>query len=290
MKLRDVLLAVLATIIWGFSFVAIKVGLDSFSAPQLTALRFMVAALPVLFVPRPAISWPMLIMISTTLFSGQFLFLFFAFKFGMPPGLASVTAQSQVFFTILLAAIFLGDHPRLRQYIGIVIAVAGLVVIGFTIGGDLTMTGLLLALAGSFSWGIGNVLTKHVKDAAIFPLVIWCSLLAPIPALVFSAFDSAPSLVAALAHASWGSILSVIYIGTIGTVLVYAIWGSLLRRYPTSLVAPFALLVPGTAIASTMLVFGEVFGFLRYVGMALILVGLAVIVLPVRGAPAQTLP
>ena len=33
-------LAALTSIVWGFAFVAVKVGLDSFSAPQLTAVRF----------------------------------------------------------------------------------------------------------------------------------------------------------------------------------------------------------------------------------------------------------
>jgi drug/metabolite transporter (DMT)-like permease len=41
----DVGLAVLTSTIWGFGFVAIKFGLKSFTAPQLTALRFLIACL-----------------------------------------------------------------------------------------------------------------------------------------------------------------------------------------------------------------------------------------------------
>ena len=50
-----------------------------------------------------------------TLFTGQFLLLFFAFAQGMPPGLASVSQQMQAFFTVLLAAVFLGDAPTRRR-------------------------------------------------------------------------------------------------------------------------------------------------------------------------------
>lgn len=51
MKPRDIFLAMIPPAIWGFSFVAIKIGLQDFSAPQLSALRFLIAALPVFFVP-----------------------------------------------------------------------------------------------------------------------------------------------------------------------------------------------------------------------------------------------
>src|SRR4051794_34168379 len=83
------------SIIWGLAFVAIKFGLESFSAAQLTALRFIIAALLVLFYPRPRIALTLLIIIGLTLFTGQFLLIFFAMEMGMPPGLASVTQQTQ---------------------------------------------------------------------------------------------------------------------------------------------------------------------------------------------------
>jgi O-acetylserine/cysteine efflux transporter len=94
---RDIALAALTSIVWGFGFVAGKVGLESFSAPQLTAVRFLIAGLPVLLVPRPRIPWWSLVLIGMTLFTGQFLLLFFALERGMPPGLASVTQQMQAF-------------------------------------------------------------------------------------------------------------------------------------------------------------------------------------------------
>ncbi len=55
----------------------------------------------------------------------------------------------------------------------------------------------------------------------------------------------------------------------------------LLRRYPAATVTPFALLAPFVASYSSSLVFGERFSPLRLGGMALVLLGIAVIVLPV---------
>src|SRR5579871_3429647 len=188
MKLHHMLLAALTSIVWGLAFVATKLGLESFSAPQLTALRFLIAALPALVVPRPQIGWGALVAIGLTLFTGQFLLLFFAFEAGLPPGLASVTQQMQVFFTVLLAATFLGEVPNVRQCAGLVVAFAGLALIGLTVGADLKPLALGLALAGALSWAVGNVLVKRTStDVPLFSLIVWASLVPPLPALAISA-------------------------------------------------------------------------------------------------------
>ena len=89
-------------------------GLDSFSPPQLTALRFLIAAVPALFLPRPPLSWSALVAIGATLFAGQFLLQFFAIARGLPPGLASLLVQTQALFASLFAAIALRERPTPR--------------------------------------------------------------------------------------------------------------------------------------------------------------------------------
>jgi O-acetylserine/cysteine efflux transporter len=278
MRVRDALLATLTSVIWGLAFVAIKVGLEGFSAPQLTALRFLVACLPVFLVPRPAIPWSSLVLIGLTLFTGQFLLLFFAYTEGLPPGLASVTQQMQAFFTVLLAAVFLREFPSRVQCLGITVAFAGLVLIGSTLGSDLPVTGLGLGLAGAFSWAVGNVLVKRTTTAPIFPLVVWASLVPPLPAIALSAvYDRHASLLNAIANASWLTLAAAAYLGVAATVIAYALWGHLLQRYPAAVVAPFALLAPCTGVAASAAFFGETFSPIRFAGMALILSGLAVV-------------
>ncbi len=283
MRVRDMGLAVLTSVIWGFAFVTYKFGLESFSAPQLTALRFMIACLPVFFVPRPKLPWSVIVPIGLTLFAGQFLLLFFAFALDMPAGLASVTQQTQAFFTVLLAAVVLHEIPRLRQCVGMAVAFAGLVLIGLTTGADLKPAALGLALAAALSWAIGNILVKRTAGVPVFPLMAWCSLVAPLPVLLLSwLVDPQPSLIGAVMNASWPSLATALYLGTFATPIAYGMWSHLLQRYPASVVAPFALLSPVTGILSSALILGEVFGPLRYAGMALILAGLAVIVWPTR--------
>ena len=283
MKIRDMMLAALTSVIWGFAFVIYHAGLASFSAPQLTALRFLIAALAVIFVPRPKIAWSLIALIGLTLFAGQFLLLFIAFTLGMPAGLASVTQQMQAFFTVLLAALFLGDRPTMRQLVGMTVAFAGLALIGATAGGDLRLPVLGLALAAALSWAVGNVLVKRAAGVPVFPLMVWCSLVPPLPALLLSAaFGEGPPFVQALANASWASLAVAAYLGTLATPVAYGIWGYLLRRYSTAIMAPFALLSPCTGVLGSALLLGEAFSPLRLSGMALILAGLAAVLLPAQ--------
>jgi O-acetylserine/cysteine efflux transporter len=276
-------------VIWGLAFVATRIGLDAFSPPQLVTLRFVIAAAPVLVLPRPALAWSALVPVGLTLFAGQFIFQFFGIANGMPPGLASVVVQTQALFTIAFAAALLGERPTRRQWLGSAVACAGLALIALTVGRDVAVAGFLLTLVSPVSFGIGNVLLKRLGPADMTSLMAWLSLVPPLPALALSVVLDGPlALPRALLDATALRLAAALYLGLVATALAYALWGALLRRYPTAAVAPFALLVPFVGALSSSVVFGERFGMLRLAGMALVLAGLAVIVLAPR-APSVIL-
>lgn len=281
MPLAHLALVLLVVIIWGLTFVATRWALDDFSPPQLTALRFLIAAAPALVLGRPPVPWRTLVPIGLTLFLGQFLLQFFGIALGMPPGLAAIVVQTQALFTILFAALALGERPGRRDWLGTATAFAGLALIALTVGRDLTATGLVLSALSAVSWGVGNVLVKRLPPVDILPLMVWLSLIPPLPALALSmALDGPFALWTALAASSWLGRAATGYIGVVATVIGYAIWGGLLRRYPAATVTPFALLIPFVAAYASSLAFGERFGPLRLAGMALVLLGLGVIVAP----------
>ncbi len=283
MTAGDVGLAVLVAILWGLAFVATRIGLDSFSPAQLAALRFVIAAMPALLLSRPPISWALLIVTGLTLYAGQFLFQFFGMAHGMPPGLASLVVQTQAFFTVLFAALVLGERPTARQTAGMAIAFAGLVLIAATAGYDLRLVGFALTLGSAVSWGVGNIFVKRMGATAQLNLMVWLSLVVPPPALALSLLVDGPgALGRAVVTATWVGWGAVLYLSFVATMLAYTIWGNLLRRYPVATVAPFALLVPFVGALASALVFGERFGPVRLAGMACVLAGLAVIVLPRR--------
>ena len=289
MSARDTILAVLTTTLWGLAFVMSRLALESFSPYQLVGLRFLIACVPALFVARPRVPWRGLLLLGSTLFGGQFLLLFLGMSLGLPPGLASISQQMQACFTVLFAAMWLKEKPTLRQGLGMALAFAGIGCVGATTGTDLKPLGLALGLAGALSWATGNILVKRLPRVPIFPLVVWASLVPPLPAFLLSALiDTQTPLPVALAHASPGSWAGTVYLGICGTLAGYALWGYLLQRYPAAVVAPFSLLSPCVGVLAATLLLGESFSPVRLAGMGLILLGLTAIVLPLRHVRSWT--
>lgn len=283
-------LALLTTALWGFNFVMIRIGLESGLPPLLmAAMRFMVVAIPAIWLPRPAIPLRRMLAVGGFLFVGQFALLFSGMAAGMPPGLASVTAQSQAFMTGLLAAAVLRERPSARALAGMAVAFAGLALIATTAGaGGVTGVGLALCLGSAASWAVGNVLLRGVGAGGVGPVAFmsWLGLVPILPLLALSLAIEGPGTVAhALANLRWGGVAGVLYVALAATTVGYGIWGFLMARYPAGMVAPFGLLVPITGAASAALVTGESFGPVRLAGMALVLAGLGVTALRRRAAP-----
>ncbi|HZG27259.1 MAG TPA: EamA family transporter [Ensifer sp.] len=282
MRPREILLALFVVVAWGVNFVIIEIGLGTMPPLLLAALRFAVAALPAVFIPRPAVPWPRFIFIGLVLFTGQFALLFISMKVGMPAGLASVVIQSQAFLTGPIAALVLGEKISPRQMGGTVIAFLGLAAIATTAGGGgVTLIGLLLSLGAALCWAIGNVALRGAGKVDMFAMVTWLSIVPPLPLLALSfLFEGPQAIETAFLHMGWAGIGAVAYIAIVSTNIGYGIWAYLLKLYPAAQVAPFSLLVPIVGILSAALLLGEQFGAVRLAGMVLVFVGLIVAVFP----------
>jgi O-acetylserine/cysteine efflux transporter len=283
MRPFHIALAVLIAANWGFNFTVIRLGLDGLPPFLLNGLRFSLAALPVLILPRPAIPLRLMIAIAAALFFAQFTFLLTGMTLGLPPGLASIVLQSQAFFTIAIAMVVLRERPSPRQLAGLAVAACGLVLIGSTVSGrpgDVTAAGLLLCLAAALGWATGNILLRRAPSVDLLALVSWLSLIVAGPFLIVSLIvEGRDAIMAALSHVDAVRVAALLYLAFIATITGYSLWGLLLRSYPASTVAPFSLLVPVFGMASAALVLGEQFGTLRLAGAGLLLVGLALVVL-----------
>jgi O-acetylserine/cysteine efflux transporter len=283
MKPADVCLAVTVAVIWGFGFIASRIALDEFSPPLMTTLRFVFAALPCLFVPRPKVSWPVLVAISFTLFLGQFLAQAYGIGHGVPVGLSSVIVQSQALFTIGFAAILFRELPTPMQGIGIGIAVIGLLLICGTVGYDFSIGAFAVILICPVSFAVGNLLLRKAADAPMFDLFAWLCLVAAVPLVPLTlALDGPQATWHALSQMSLTGLVAMLWIGGISTCIAYWLWGRLLRDYPAAQVVPFALLVPFVGSAASSIVFSERFGPLRLAGMVTVIGGIAVMLLAQR--------
>jgi O-acetylserine/cysteine efflux transporter len=286
---RDLALILAVVALWGFSFVAIKVGLREIPPFALAALRFSFAAVPlVFFIKRPRTPWRYIVGYGFTIGVCQFGLLFLGMKLGMPAGLSSLVIQLQVFFTVGLAIAFLGDRLHKEDLIGAAIATIGVLLLGvyqLQAGMTATVIGFLLVIAGAFAWAVGNVVGKRAAkyDADMFALVVWSSLVPPLPLTLMSfAFEGGAEAWTAVASASmlaWGCVLLLAWGATL---FGFASWARLLHKYPTALVSPFGLLIPVSGLASGALFLSEGLAPLQMAGVALVLMGLAENVYGVR--------
>ena len=278
MSPKDLMLALVVIVVWGMNFVVIRVGLDNIPPMLLGSLRFMLAAFPaILFIKRPQMPLRWLLAYGATISLGQFAFLFSAMKVGMPAGLASLVLQSQAFFTLFFAVLFLGERLRLTNLVGLVIAASGLLLIGMQGDRSMTLAGFVLTICAASMWALGNIVTRKVGKVNLVGLVVWGSLIPPIPFFALSWVLEGPvAIEAALRGFNMDSALVLLYLAFGATILGYGLWSRLLSRYPANTVAPFSLLVPVVGLTSAALLLGEHLGFLQAVGALLVMLGLAV--------------
>lgn len=201
MKLRDIVLALSVIVVWGLNFAVIKWGVSELPPLLLVALRYCLAAFPaILFVKRPQVKLSWILAYGLTVGVGQFSCLFYAIHIGMPAGVASVVLQAQAFFTILFTALIFKEHIKLNQLLGLVVAAMGLVFISGAIGAansaSIPLGAFLLTLLGAAFWGLSNIVVRKIsliaaaenKPLNMLSLVVWSSLIPPIPVISLVVF------------------------------------------------------------------------------------------------------
>ncbi|MBE7383269.1 MAG: EamA family transporter [Leptolyngbya sp. SIO1E4] len=279
------LLAVLATVLWGFTFVAIKVGLGEFPPLLFAALRFVVIAFPaILFVPRAGMPWRWIFGVGWVMGVFQFSFLYIGMVNGMPAGLSSLVVQAQALFTLLLSTWVLQDMPRRQQWLGVGLALSGMGAIALARGGTAQLLGLLLVLGSSLSWAVGNICIKLAKIGNGFRLVVWMAIVPPLPLLGLSAlFESGQwAAIRSLTPLGVGTIF---YTGLVSSLLCFGLWAYLVQHYSPNRVAPFSLLVPIFGMAFSVLLLGDSLSRLEIIGSALVFAGLCLTILTPNSDP-----
>jgi O-acetylserine/cysteine efflux transporter len=274
---RHLLLALLIVTIWGSNFVAIKLALHDLPPLLLCTLRFVFVSLPaVFFLRRPAVPVGRLLTYGFSMFGFQFGFMFLGMKLGVSAGLASLVLQFQVFVTMALAAAVLKERISFAQIAGALVAGAGFVVVGLHTSGEVSVAGLACLLLAAVSWGFANFTSKRLGKVNPLALVVWGSLVVPVPMAVASLVFEGPELIVrSLTQVGGTAVLSVAYIVYLSTLVAYSLWSWLLARHPATTVTPFALLVPVVGLLSSALLLGESLPAWKVAAAALVIAGLA---------------
>jgi drug/metabolite transporter (DMT)-like permease len=180
----------------------------------------------------------------------------------VPTGLAALLIAVTPLWFLVLDSLLLGDHHISRRgTIGLVIGIAGVVVL---IWPDLQRSNSLghrelwwsLALQlGSFSWAFGSVLSKKWQTAATDPFgaIAWQMFFAGLGNLLFSVLVERPSNVAWTLR----GVAAILYLVVCGSLIGYTAYIWLLQHVPTSKVSTYAYVNPVVAVFLGWLVLHE---------------------------------
>jgi drug/metabolite transporter (DMT)-like permease len=254
---RDRFELLILGVIWGASFLFMRVAVPEFGAFALVEVRIGIAALFLIGL----LAWrgglrrlrgaaaPMMVV---GIFSSALPFALFAYAVTfMTSGMAAVLNTTTPMFAALVAYFWLNDRLTVTRIVGLVIGFGGVLLSAWdkiSFSGGSTTLAVLAALGASLSYGLGMNYTKK-KLSGVSPLAAATgSSLAAALLLIPLAAANWPSVIPSLK--SW---LCVIALGVLCTGVAYVFYFRLIARIGPSKASTSVYLVP---------VFGMLWGFI----------------------------
>lgn len=278
---------------WGLNMVAMQVAGRQVPPMTVAAARSLVGGL-VLFalarrrnarLPNTPEEWKAIAAIALLMTGMSTAFLFLAVQ-NAPAGLASILANTMPLFTAILAPIFLNERVNLKSGLGLVLGLAGAVIVAWqAIEGDVKPAGVIYGILGAVTAALGGILYKK------FPLPGLDRLMAVALQLLMSC---AVLLVVAVPEDRsamtfrWTFWLSFVYLSLLGLAMSFVFFSELISRGN-------ALQASAVAYLSTILgvLFGAIFLKERLspsvlLGGAIAILGVAIVQMPARKPSSPT--
>ncbi|MGB9079271.1 MAG: EamA family transporter [Terracidiphilus sp.] len=275
-------------ILWGTTFLAIRIAVEELPSLFAAGLRFFTAgAILYLFMrargaPRPTrLQWRNLGLLALLMFVAEYGPLFWAEK-TVPSGVVSVLAATIPILTLTSEmALLRQQHFRWSVALSSLIGFAGVGIL--LLRGSGQSFGLLpcfAVLAGSFSWSLGSVLSRSLDLPKSRPLtsgatmVLGGSTLLVLSAL-FGEMHPFPHISARAAGAE-------LYLIVFGSLLGFTAFVWLLAHMPATRISSYAYVNPIVAVALGYFVANEPVTPRTLVGTALVLLSVFLILRPGR--------
>lgn len=272
-----VALALLA-LIWGYNWVVMKVGVRDCDPFTFAAIRNVLGALALFVVAalrrdplRPqALCWTVIFGIFQTSLFGLTVWALYIGSAGK----TSVLTYTMPFWLLAIAWPVLGEKIAGWQWAAVALALAGLVLV-LDPGNLRGVWASVLAILGGLSWAIASVLFKIIQKRhhiPLLPFTAWQALIGSIPLV----------LVAALVDREgpkWtGSLIGAMaYNVILASAVAWVLWLYVLDRLPAGTAGIRTLAIPVVGAASAWIQLGERPGRLEGIGLALILIALAIL-------------
>ena len=282
--IKIILVYALACLIWGSTWMAIRLGLDSLTPFISVGLRFSFAALFILIFMKIKGLKVQMDKLSIKLYM-QMAFFSFVIPYGLvywgeqyiPSGLASVLFAINPFFVTIFSFFMLSQEKiTLYKIIGMIIGFIGIVVI---FSEDITNTtaffvwGMVAIVLSALLQGwIQVVMKKHGQYLNSFTMNFYPMLIAGVCMLILGFFTENLNYIKFDSKA----ILSVLYLASFGSMVVFTCWYWLLKRVNVIVLSLITFITPVIALILGIILLKEVFTASDLIGSFLVLVGLMV--------------
>ncbi len=287
---------ILLCLIWGSTWLAIKIGLDAEMPPLLgAALRFSTAAALVLpfagfMTPatfRSARAWRVALSVGVLSFGLGYGLTYIA-ALRIPSGLGSLTFGFFPFLVAVLAHFMLGDRLTARKVVAISIGIVGLALLfhgSLRELGAATMIGVAIQTCSVLVQGFAQILVK--REGAEVPTAFLTGVGMLTGSVTLAGF--------ALAMGEWSKpfpwtqpvVLSIAYLALLGSATTFLIYYALMKRLSATLMALIAMITPPIAVILGILYRDEELGALTLSGGVVVLFGVALFQLEERRLARQ---
>jgi drug/metabolite transporter (DMT)-like permease len=211
----------------------------------------------------------------------------------IPSGVAALLVAMVPLWMAILDRIFYRRSIPLIGVIGLVLGLAGLVLLVGSPGGHLDVAGCLVVVFGALCWSVGSLYSRTAPLPSR-PLVS-TALQMIAGGLLLGIFGLITGEAARFhpANVSLASIVGMVYLIVFGSWVGFSAYVWLLRNAPTSLVATYAYVNPVVAVFLGWLLVDEVVTGRTIAAAAVIVLGVALIITSRRtphGDPADAAP
>lgn len=276
-------------LIWGSTFLAIRLGNEAIAPVWGAAVRLVLATVLLLGIAR-VLRMPLP---RGAALRGAALYGFFNFGVNfsllylgeqtVPSGIAAVLFATVPLSTALLAAVLGVERLLLRKLIAALVAILGVAVIfAGELGAEVPLAGLLTVFAGATAAALSGVLLKQApKQAAIPANAVGAAVGAAVCLLVSFALGESHALPAT--PGGWLPLLYLVVAGSLGAFVLYS-W--LIARWSVTNTSLIGVIVPIIAVIFGALVKAEAPAPLTYLGAAIVIGAVLVAVRAPRRAAA----
>lgn len=284
-------------IIWGSTWLVIRIGLEGAPPFLAASLRFVVASVTLLALttvfrarwPRTRTEWALVGFVGLVLFTANYGLIYWGENNGVESGLSAILFATYPLQTALVAHGFLGEEKlTLQKALGIGMGFGGILVIFrsqlVTVGVDKAFPMLAIILSATCAAFAGVAIKRWGHDTH------------PVSFNGFAMAVGALSLAATsiVAGEPWTvptwpeGIGAIVYLALLGSVVTFVAWQWLLKHAEVTSVSFVALITPIVAILLGTTVGNESFDLVDLLGAAIVLAGIYVSISRRAAAWART--